>query len=133
MSRRLLRHSSVVLAGLVVAGSLGGLEFKNLLLKSIILLGLPGLFRLTPHRLAHFTAFGFLSVCMCLTFERSYQRILMLGSVIALGVLVESIEFFGSTNPFEFWDVRDDLVAACAGYALVETYYFTRRFRSICG
>jgi hypothetical protein len=133
VSRRLLRHSSVVLAGFVVAGSLGGIEFKNLLLKSITLPGFPGLFRLTPHRLLHFTAFGLLSVCLCLTFERSYQRILMLGSVIALGVLVESIEFLGSTNPFEFWDVRDDLYAACAGYALVETYYFARRFRSICG
>jgi hypothetical protein len=81
-----------------------------------------GLFRLTPHRILHFLAFGVLSLCLSLTVGRSYQRLLILGLVVVLGMLIETVEFLGSANRFEFADVRDDALAAFAGCMLAEAY-----------
>jgi len=52
------------------------------------------------------------------------QRLMALGAVILFGIIVEILEFLGSTNPFEFSDVRDDVLAACAGYAFAEAFSF---------
>jgi len=86
-----------------------------------------GLFSLTPHRLVHLLAFGFLSACLSLASPRPNQRVLALFAVIALGAFVETVEFFTTTNPFELWDVRDDTYAACAGFALAQLYFSTLR------
>ena len=121
-----LRYLSVGFAGLIAMGSLGPYDFRGLLFTALTKLGFSELVRLTPHRIVHFSAFGLLSLCSSLAFERTAQRPIGLGAVILFGIAVEILEFLGSTNPFEFSDVRDDIFAACAGYALAGAFFLLR-------
>jgi hypothetical protein len=107
-------------------GSLGSYDFRTLLFRALSKLEFSELVRLTPHRIVHFSAFGLLSVCSSLALDRATQRTIGLGAVIVFGIAVEILEFLGSTNPFEFSDVRDGVFAACAGYALAGAFFFLR-------
>jgi len=71
----------------------------------------------------HLLAFGTLSTSLSLTGRRIQRRILTLSLLIAFAILVETAELIGSTVPFEFSDVRDDLVAALVGYAIAEAFF----------
>jgi hypothetical protein len=125
VNRHFLWYLSILLIISITLGSLGCLNVKNgPLLSSKGHFEVFGLFRLTFHRIVHFVAFGSLAILLSLIGRRIQHRLVALAAVIGFGLLIEILEFRLSTNKFEVWDVKDDALAACVGYALVEVYMF---------
>jgi hypothetical protein len=126
VKRGVLWYLSIVLIGVILVGSLGPYDFRSLFLVRLDTSSrIPALSRLILHRTAHFSAFGLLALFLSVSLRRPGYRLFALGFVIMLGIVIEVAEFLLSTNPFEFWDVRDDAVAASTGYVLAEALLFT--------
>jgi glycopeptide antibiotics resistance protein len=68
------------------------------------------------HRLAHWAAFGTLSFFLALLGRNLVQRIWALAGVVALGTLIECLQYLIYRGTFEVWDVRDDSYAAFVGF-----------------
>jgi hypothetical protein len=117
VSRRILVFVLVVITCGIIIGSLGPFDFRqNFGATWRRQLPLFGGLSVTPHRLFHFAAFGLLGILVVLISSRAYQLLLGLAAVITLGLSIESAQYLFSTNPFESWDLRDDICAACVGH-----------------
>ncbi len=120
LNRPLLRNFAVLFCGLILIGSLGPFDFRGPWLGAKV--GFFGMFHLTPHRVMHFSAFGILAAVLTLSGSRIRDRLFGLAMAISFGVLIEVLEFLSTTNKFEYWDVRDDALAAFLGFALAEAF-----------
>lgn len=70
------------------------------------------------HRLAHFGAFGIAALSLAVVAETLPQRVGALTGVLALALAIELLQKAMNGGPIEYWDVRDDTLAAIAGSAL---------------
>ncbi|HTU47745.1 MAG TPA: hypothetical protein VMF91_21990 [Bryobacteraceae bacterium] len=70
------------------------------------------------HRLAHFGAFGIAALSLVVIAETLSQRVGALAGVLALALAIELLQKAIHGGPVEYWDVRDDTLAAIAGSAL---------------
>lgn len=70
------------------------------------------------HRLAHFGAFGIAALSLAVIAETLSQRVGALAGVLALALVIELLQKALHGGPVEYWDVRDDTLAALAGSAL---------------
>jgi hypothetical protein len=77
------------------------------------------------HRLAHFVTFGATAVLFLLTKEKRRDEVALAGAAFLLGCVIEFAQFAaGFSIVFEWWDVRDDLIAALVGLTLFEAIRF---------
>lgn len=98
----------------LIAGSLMPHSFK-------VALGTSGVSRATrnariirTHRLVHYSTFGFTAWLLLLVARNNRQRCAALITTITLGLGVEVLQHLIYRSDFEFNDVRDDALAACA-------------------
>jgi hypothetical protein len=123
--------AALVLALLIAIGSVGPFDLRSLLrMNSTTDFGINGLFHLTLHRVVHFAGFGLLSVLLYVAAENFPQRLRCLAAVAAFAILIEQAESVMSNNPFETWDVRDDVLAALVGLLTVEAALRSTKRRS---
>ena len=108
------------MSAVVIIGSLGPFPFREaygyFLNRHI---RLYGSWYTTPHALMHLLSFGTLGATMCLISERWSIRAVGIAGVILLGLAIEQIQLLSHpSNPFEFWDLRDDAYGTCLGVLL---------------
>jgi hypothetical protein len=120
--RRLVRWFAILWISVVIVGSLLPGSAKITLYASES--GSPQ-FRHTPnltHRLIHFVAFGssFLVLSLLATGRREQSE--AGGDVLAIGCIVEVIQYFvySHRQVFEWWDVRDDAIGIAVAFLLVQ-------------
>jgi hypothetical protein len=114
-------YAALALGLLIAIGSVGPFDLRALLrMNSTTDFGITGWFHLTLHRLVHFAGFGLLSILLYVAAENLPQRLRCLAAVAAFAILIEQAESVMSNNPFETWDVRDDVFAALVGLLTVE-------------
>jgi len=119
MNRRTLASLSALVCISIILASLGPFPLRNALPMTTTI-NLFGCLQLTVHRLTHFVAFGLQALTLTLIGRQRWQRLLCLAATIGFGCLIEAFEFMSSTNIFEFSDVRDDSLAALAGFVIGE-------------
>jgi len=72
----------------------------------------------SAHRVVHFAAFGASALLLVSMSRSSSQKMAALLTVIGIAVSVELLQHVIYGCSFEAWDVRDDTLAAIAGYTL---------------
>ncbi len=73
------------------------------------------------HQCYHFASFGSAALILSLIAPTAPKRVAAFLSVVALGLLLESLQHAIWHNPMEWWDVRDDALAAAAAWALANS------------
>ncbi len=70
------------------------------------------------HRIVHFLAFGATTGLLILLGRNSRDRTLTVGLVAVLAVTIEFLQHRIYGSPFEYWDVRDDVLGSLAAMAV---------------
>jgi hypothetical protein len=79
------------------------------------------------HRLVHFTSFGSTALILMLIAETRAQQLAAGLGVAILGLMLECSQFsLLSLKYMEWWDVRDDALAACGSLVLIQWAGFRR-------
>jgi hypothetical protein len=85
----------------------------------------------SQHRLVHFAAFGSTGLLFMLIARTRKQRLLAALSVACLGLAIEYAQFeFACLRSMEWWDFRDDTLAAFGSLVLVQWNGLRRTFVS---
>jgi hypothetical protein len=80
------------------------------------------------HRLAHFGTFGVTTLLFLLTAERPRNEKTLAGVAFLMGCIIEAAQFAtGLSVVLEWWDVRDDFLAAVAVLVAFKTVRLMRR------
>ncbi len=67
------------------------------------------------HTSSHLIAFGIASLLFTVASTKRIQRHYYLFVIAALGLIIEYLEHAIYRSPFEWWDVRNDWIAAAIG------------------
>jgi hypothetical protein len=79
------------------------------------------------HRILHFVTFGATTLLFELTAGKRNQEILFGCAAFLLGCVIEATQFgTGLAEVFEWWDVRDDLIATVAALIIYEAARWLR-------
>jgi hypothetical protein len=77
----------------------------------------------SKHRLIHFFAFGSSFFLLSLLAAGRREQLEAAGEVMAIGCMVELIQYFAYSHghaAFEWWDVRDDAIGIVSTFMLVQ-------------
>lgn len=73
------------------------------------------------HRLVHFVAFGSTALVLMLIAETRAQQVSAALGIAGLGLIMECAQYvLLNVRYMEWWDVRDDALAACGALLLVQ-------------
>jgi hypothetical protein len=73
------------------------------------------------HRFYHLAAFGCIALVYLLRADGIREEMKVVLYVLTLGLSIESAQYFGGLSEvFEWWDVRDDLIAAAGVFAFLQ-------------
>ena len=82
------------------------------------------------HRLAHFLTFGLTALLFMLLAERRREEAFLAVAAFLLGCLIEFAQFaVGFALVVEWWDIRDDFLAALGAFAAFEVTRLIMAFR----
>jgi hypothetical protein len=78
------------------------------------------------HRLFHLLAFGVTALLLLLIARTARQRLYAVLAVVGLGIAIECAQHILFGSPLEWWDMRDNALAAAMAWLVVQWPAFRR-------